>query len=254
MLRAYIDASSDREQTIEVVAGVLATEEKWALFYPRWEDMLCRYNIHEFHASDYWGRHKEFKRFTDDEHVRIRQEICTIIADTATVIFGSIVSTTAFQEWRLQIGLFIRPDAHYFGMDRALSFLIHGVNLHPKDDGIEIICDEDGKHAAMTREMKAWHEDRLRAVKFRRPGAPDPGRPISMRFASSKQHPGLQVADIIANSSRQWGIVDLKGEPFEEPLFFTSLKSVPNAVIPFMSAERIEIEVKVRNRSQDQTD
>jgi hypothetical protein len=250
MLKAYIDGSHNDE--IEVVAGFASTEQNWAGFDDAWRSILDKYKLDHFHTTDYWWRKRPFDKWTEDAHTEIRGEICALLKKTRAIAFGSVVDKSAYREWRVHQTSYNHPDPHYFALDRCFRFLIHGINIHPTDDGVEIMCDRDQEHEYLARDMQNIQEERLRQVKHRLPGHPDPNRPISFSFGVNRDNPGLQAADVICNAGLRWGVLDLQGST-EESQFLAGIKpDCPIALSPFMSREVIEIEMKVRNRPQDE--
>ena len=180
MLRAYIDGSHNDD--IEVVAAFVATDAGLAGFNDAWRAILDRYGLDHFHTTDYWARQRPFNRLSNDEHTQVRLDICQTLKNTRGFAFASIIWKNVYQDWRISHSSFIPADAHYFGIDRALRFVIHGINTYPVDDGVDIVCDTDKEHARVSQEMQDWHLRRLRQVAQRRPGHPDPQRPVSFSF------------------------------------------------------------------------
>jgi hypothetical protein len=58
---------------------------------------------------------------------------------------------------------------------------------------------------------------------------PDPRRPIHFSFATPRENPRLQAADVISNASLRWGVMDLVLED-GEPQFIASIK--PDCQLP----------------------
>jgi hypothetical protein len=176
MLRAFIDGSHNDD--IEVVAAFLATEQSLQGFDDEWRGILTRYGLDHFHTTDYWGGERPYSRLPSEEYIQLRLDICEALKSTHGIAFASIIWKDVYQAWRIKQASFQHADAHYFGIDRALRFLIHGINIHPIDDGVDIVCDTDNEHARISRDMHHWHEARLRQVKCRLPGHPHPQRPL----------------------------------------------------------------------------
>jgi Protein of unknown function (DUF3800) len=252
MLRAFIDGSHNDD--IEVVAGFVATDPAWVGFDATWNAILDRYKLDHFHTTDYWARTRPYNRLTDTEHTQLREDICQALKNTSGIAFGSIVWKGVYEQWRVSRASYEHSDAHYFGLDRSLRFLIHGINTHPVDDGVEIMCDNDKEHERIASDMHKWHEARLRQVKQRIPGHPDPQRAINFSFGISRDNPGLQVADVISNSAFRWGTSEFAGA-YQDPLFLVGIRErCPIGIMPFSSKEVIDIEVSHRNRPQDELD
>jgi len=249
MLRAFIDGSHN--DNIEVVAGLVATEQSWEGFDDAWRAIPARYKLDHFHTTDYWARDRPYNRLTNAEHDQLRVDICDVLKATGAIAFGSIVWKSVYEEWRISRPSFEHSDAHYFGLDRALRFLIHGVNIHPIDDGVDIMCDNDKEHERIALDMQKWHDARLRQVKRRRPGHPDPQRQIKFSFGVSRENPGLQAADVVSNSAFRWGTSEFAGA-YQEPQFIAGIKpDCAIGIMSFSSKEIIDIEVKYRNRRLD---
>jgi hypothetical protein len=250
MLIAFIDGSHN--DAIEVVAGLVATEQSWAGFDDAWRAILARYKLDHFHTTDYWARTRPYKKLTDAEHEQLRLDICGALKATRAIAFGSIVWKSVYEQWRLSRPSYEPADAHYFGLDRALRFLIHGANIHPVDDGVDIMCDNDKEHERIANDMHKWHEARLRQVMQRLPGYPDPQRPIHFSFGVSRGNPGLQAADVISNGAFRWGTTEFAGA-YQDSQFLVGIQpDCAIGIMSFSSKEVIDIEAKYRNRSQDE--
>jgi hypothetical protein len=249
MLKAYIDGSHNDE--IEVVAGFVASELAWGGFDDLWRAILAKYGLHQFHTTDYWSRRRPYDKLTDTQHTDLRVELCEALKMTKAVAFGAVISKAAYNEWHLGQPVFSHTDAHYLGIDRSLRFLIRGINTHPIDEGVSIVCDNDQEHRKMTEQMQAWHTARLRKKTQRWPGHPDPNRPVQFSFDNAHGNPRLQAADIIANAGLRWGVSDLSGR-FEEPQFLAGIKpDCPIALAPMTSSELIRIHVDAQKRMDD---
>lgn len=249
MLKAYIDGSHN--DNIEVVAGFVASEQAWGSFDDVWRFILDKFKLDHFHTTDYWSRRRPYDKLTDDQHVALRTELCDALKATKAIAFGSVIAKSAYDQWHLDQPIFAHTDAHYFGIDRSLRFLIRGINTHPFDEGVAIVCDNDKEHRSMTEKMQQWHTARLRRTTRRWPGHPDPNRPLQFSFEAARETPRLQAADVIANAGLRWGISDLSGY-FEEPQFLAGIKpECPIALMPFMSSEVIRIDVEAQTRMED---
>jgi len=249
MLKAYIDGSHNDD--IEVVAGFVASELAWGGFNDIWQAILAKYGLHHFHTTDYWSRRRPYDRLTDTQHTDLRIELCGALKLTKAIAVGSVISKEAYNEWHLGQPVFASTDAHYLGIDRSLRFLIRGINTHPIDEGVSIVCDNDKEHRKLTEQMQAWHAGRLRKTTQRWPGHPDPNRPLQFSFDNAHNNPRLQAADIIANAGLRWGVSDLSGQ-FEEPQFLAGIKpECPIALTPMMSREAIEAHLSARFGTED---
>jgi hypothetical protein len=250
MLIAYVDGSHNDD--IEVVAGVVATEQSWAGFDDAWRAILARYKLDHFHTTDYWARDRPYNRLSDAEHEQLRLDICGALKATRAIAFGSIVWKSVYEQWRLSRSSFEPSDAHYFGLDRALRFLIHGVNIHPVDDGVDIMCDNDKEHERIANDMHKWHEGSVTPGQAAPARSPRPSAPCPLKFGVSRENPGLQAADVISNSAFRWGTSEFAGN-YQDPDFLVGIRpECAIGIMDFSSKEIIDIEVKYRNRPQDE--
>jgi hypothetical protein len=96
MLIAYIDGSHNDD--IEVVAGVVATEQSWAGFDDAWCAILDRYKLDHFHTTDYWARARPYNKLSDAEHEQLRLDICGALKATRAIAFGSIVWKSVYEK------------------------------------------------------------------------------------------------------------------------------------------------------------
>jgi len=71
MFKAYIDESGiHADAKMFVLAGYLAPVKEWDRFGKRWQDVLHKYGVKRFHASDCNSNRGEFKKFCNDREAR----------------------------------------------------------------------------------------------------------------------------------------------------------------------------------------
>jgi hypothetical protein len=244
MLKAYLDGSYSGSGDVAVVAGVVANEDQWFTFPALWQAFLGEHGLKRFHATEYWNRHGQFRSKSDAELLKMRGDIVAMFKQIRPIAVGAIVYAEAYREWRMT-ARFQPEDPHYYAMGYCLDFLIARLNTYPKDDGVEITCDQDKQRERLSTEMANWHTDRLRQAESRMPGHPEPNRSVSFSFGSSFDIPQIQAADVIAHSALQWGVQDLKTGKADMPFFLDAISpECPIAIQPFWSAEIIRIHEK----------
>jgi len=86
---AYFDESSDgRADTLFVLGGWIAPLDAWQTFSNRWQEIIGRYKISEYHAHDCAQRSKEFKGWTDESVAGLQRELLSVIEATEPTGIG----------------------------------------------------------------------------------------------------------------------------------------------------------------------
>ena len=244
VLAAYVDASDENPDIpVASVAGVLGTTERWLEFEPKWKAFLDEHGLARFHATQYWARTGQYKRWEDDRFPLARKQIRDILAQNRLMAVAFAVSTKAFDEWRGAQRQFYPADPYYFCLDRVLRQLIIGVHEVPKDEGITIYVDRDKGRERLAKEVAEWHEDRLRRLPPI--GAVNPYREIRVMYGgSSFDYKPLQLADIISNGAYRTCAKVLKDGPSQMWLNESFVASPVISFKMFMTAEEIEADIR----------
>jgi hypothetical protein len=253
MLQLYLDASGNSaDQPVVVVAGWLATSDIWNQFDSLWRNFLKRHNLARFHATDYWARRRPYSRMADKEYATVHIEICEILTQFKLVGIGYGVTVAAFNEWRNRARDFYHPDPYFFCLSHLLRKAIMGITEHPRDTGIEIICDAESKNAPVGREIAAWRTERLRRTPIVSPQLAQPDRPVSFDYRPSLDCTALQAADVFAHGVFQFMCNNLQGLTEAKPPSIRDVEAkCPIVFECFFDAEHIAIIQRARIRGDD---
>lgn len=223
MLKAYIDASWSDD--LIVVGGVIHPKELWPTFEKAWREMLQKYEIrYRFHATEYWARKGEFMRMRESDHVALGNDVRAMFTQFKPMNFVCVLSKDAYQQWRLKQTEHPHKDGTFYALDWCLTFLIHQINQHPVDDGVEIIFDQGDGRERLSADIAEWKIEKLRQNAWRFPGHPDPNRAVKLKFASSKDVLPLQIADVVVHTSLRSAQAHLTGEDARAVPFFREME------------------------------
>jgi len=239
MLKAYIDASWSED--LIIVGGSVHPEELWENFEKAWRDMLERFGIkYRFHATTYWSRKGEFMRMGQTDYDALGNEVRALLTQYRPMNFVCVLSKDAHQQWRLKQTTHQHKDGTFYALDWCLTFLIHQINQHPVDDGVEIVFDQGDGREKLSGDIAEWKTEKLRENAWRFPGHPDPNRAVKLAFASSKEILPLQVADVVVHTTLKWAEAHLKGEDADAVPFFREMQSMMR-VEPLFTLDDIEL-------------
>lgn len=88
-LIAYIDDSGTHEQSpITFAGGAIASKEQWIALESRWNEILEKYQITEFHSTDCESGQKCFKSWSREKRDEITFEFSDAIKDNIQLILG----------------------------------------------------------------------------------------------------------------------------------------------------------------------
>lgn len=246
VLQSYLDDSGTNDESLPVVVvgGFVADNTLWDAFEDRWSKFLVKFELERFHACHFLGRHRPYNRWSDEKYERAQSDVCDILSSYQWIGIGTIVTRTAFREWRDGLGHYIDPDPYYFCLDNCLRRLILGIKTVPKDDGVAIYVDQDKGREKLGQRLSEWNERRLRSD----PGyRVDPKRPISTTYGSCIIYKPLQAADILAHAFYQLASQILVDENTATPnIFYEALKknNAPIGCNFLHTRELLEIDAK----------
>jgi hypothetical protein len=209
MLKAYLDASgTDPTQDIIVVGGWVASEDRWAEFVPQWHTFLVDCfgpNGGRWHHTDFHSRHGLYQTWDNRKWDCARTGLCRIIATLKPIGIGAALRKSDYNElW--QTGRWLSSDRWSTGgdpyglcMDQCLEVLVHRMEQHPRDEGVQIIVDRDEKKG-LSRRISDWHKNYLSSNEHAR----NPGRRIEFDHGSDQDHLPLQAADVLVNETYRY--------------------------------------------------
>ena len=98
MLIAYMDESGDHDRLgkepgseIAVIAGYVATKDQWLRFEWRWNNVLTKFGVRVFHASECAHRKNEFSGWSDEKRTDFHVQLARVINENILVGIGGVV-------------------------------------------------------------------------------------------------------------------------------------------------------------------
>jgi uncharacterized protein DUF3800 len=232
MFEAYFDESFDGQGDIVwAVAGWVAPESAWQSFNSHWDEMLCKYCIPAFHASDCEGAHRDFKGWEDNIKNDLRNEALLIIEDAG---LNGISAAINFRE---------HPEKVTNNRDRylyAIQYcLIEAFRKVPDGEKLRIVfgktVNANGHVLALVSLLRhcQYYEaaDKISS---------DPPKPDFARNVF-----GLQAADFLAYETYKNARSLLEGQQLERP-FHVSL-SLLTPTSQYFNGDDIDMLIEERN-------
>ena len=110
VLRAYLDASGQKVDSVVVVSGLVGTVRWWAEFETRWQAFLDEFKLDHFHATEFWARQsRPYCNWTDAEHLKAKADICEILRDLKTIGISVALKVSIFNQWRAGLDHYYHP-------------------------------------------------------------------------------------------------------------------------------------------------
>lgn len=188
LLRAYFDDSGTHDDApAVVVAGYLASAEKWHEFACEWAGMLSEGNLTYWHQVDFAHRVTEYIGWTEEKRVMFMQRAIGIIKNTVIAGVSCGVNTTAFRELAPRLPL--RPYAFCaMGCFKHLEkWAFENSHRDPIDCIFEAGTQGESEISDMVRELTSDEDGERLGFRI------DP-----LRLGKKKQLLPLQTADILA--------------------------------------------------------
>ena len=96
MFRAYLDESySDR---VFSIGGYFGSERAWEGFDSEWKDVLDRYSLSVFHASEWESLYGEFQGWSLDKKISCIRELIAVIANHEIIGIHSAISLRDYEQ------------------------------------------------------------------------------------------------------------------------------------------------------------
>jgi len=204
MIQAYMDDSGTHAKApICTLGGYFGGVGRWKEFERRWQSVLDRYHVKDFHAKRFWAktptgeRVDDYKGWSDEKADLFLKELLKTIERSTIYPF---VSGVVAEEWKkielAQRRLFTGATrSHPTGAPTRSIFLafigcIFRITSYCKPGiTVEIVVDQD-------RRNEKWAHLCIRGLKDE---IPELGRQIGdLTFADRKKARPLQAADLIA--------------------------------------------------------
>ncbi|MDP9573887.1 UNVERIFIED_ORG: hypothetical protein J2W66_004390 [Agrobacterium larrymoorei] len=200
--RVYIDDSGKPDHSpVLVLAGYLASDDRWKAFDLEWREILKRFGTPTFHATEVW-------------RLGYRTKIRSRSAQTVLLV-SLIECINRHLEHLFVVSIPFASHAHWFGTNEltdpelriyasafySLMTLIHQHAYNYRFDvPLQVVFDEQGGENTEIILRGIDHFRGLSAQGF-------PGLPVNLPlFMSDDDVPGLQAADLIAWLARKDGV------------------------------------------------
>jgi hypothetical protein len=147
MLKVYIDASGKRDQPAFVVAGYVATVDQWSNFEREWSAALAGAGVPAFHATDFFGFHREFVTWKNDraKHDRFAKRFGAIAERQTDAGVGRGVDLVAYERIIARAGFAMhRPQGRFPALVFCGSTLLHYIATEPRYQGqpIDVLFEQ----------------------------------------------------------------------------------------------------------------
>jgi hypothetical protein len=200
MFRAYFDDSGTHvggavgASRIVAVGGVVAKDEQWDLFNDAWTSILARKNLPYFHMTKFKaGRQSPYCDMSDAEKETLLDQLMRLIGARAILTFSSAVIVADYDVVLTQEEKDRYGSPYAWAAQMCWTIIRLWAERHNYDDPIPFVVESGTRH-----------EDQLSAVfnkTVNNPLLKKLYRLDSMTCGEKQRFPGLQAADIIANST-----------------------------------------------------
>lgn len=242
---AYFDESQDGVQShVFALAGWTAWNIEWARFEPKWNSVLSAHQVRELHMREYESSWGAFRGWAPDRKIPLLAALIDTFEQSAVapskgpVGFWSAVPLQDYERFVRGRPLKWEDDPAFlcflYCIKRILPFTIGT----PKEVQIDFVFDQ-----------KPELEERMRAVFWQIRHLPDLAefrhRLGDLRFASRRNAPALQAADLLAYECYKHTANALAGFPRLQRKSLARLKSriVHCEPMPAELLERVGLEL-----------
>lgn len=195
MLKGYFDDSGkwlDPAETVVVVAGAIADLDQWEIFDQKWKLVLKEFQVSELHMKNFAHFRGEYKGWDEPKRQNFIRQLLELAITYIRKPLGALLPKDQFEELPQQIKEKWLGDPYIVCLwDTVGRSVDVAAELYNQD--LEIVCDVQpklqGKGEKVYHACKKYLLNRQRLKGF--------------AFASSKDFPGLQLADLIAYEALQ---------------------------------------------------
>jgi hypothetical protein len=195
LLEAYLDESGTHtESPIVTVGGLMATSEDWKRLSGSWRDVLDRFGLPYFHATDFEARRGPFRRLAADDRLKIQTGLIDLIRDTPSLGHTFSLHRGSPPGWEGPNERFLRepykavlPSCVAEFAIRSPSFL---VGSSGQDQRVNYVCDTQKQWGAGAVEVVQGMRSASEFAEFR-------DRIGDLRFGDSRRSPPLQATDLL---------------------------------------------------------
>jgi hypothetical protein len=195
MLKAHFDDSGkwlDPTETAVVVAGAIADFDQWEIFDAKWKLVLNEFKVSELHMRDFAHFRGEYKNWNEPTRQNFIGQLLELAKMHIRKPIGALLPKDQFDELPQEVKEKWLGDPYIVCLWDTIGMSVD-VAAELYDQDLEIVCDVQpklqGKGKQVYHACKKYLLNRQRLKGF--------------AFASSKDFPGLQLADLIAYEALQ---------------------------------------------------
>jgi Protein of unknown function (DUF3800) len=197
---AYCDESY-RDHHVFVVAGYLAATDTWSVFNYIWNDALRDEGLREFHARDCQQGEGEFKGWTVSARQQTWRRFIEVIRRANVLGVVTAIDLSAYDEFAPSIKRMRHPGyghAYFLAFQHQVEEMANQLASLDARERLAFVFDEtDGFQGRARQLYDSLKRSESGTLPFVTPLGP-------LVFADSKQHAGLQAADVLAYESHRY--------------------------------------------------
>jgi hypothetical protein len=248
MMSCYFDESIEawndhqgKPRKFTFVCGYVASGAQWEAFELEWRRYLDRYDIQDFHLTDYCACARQYKKWKGKEFDPIRskfmEDASEVIRKFARYGFVSAVSDSVFESINESYLVAESFGSPYGLLGRACADLAHfrRLKFYPNENEMEYIFEDGGPDRAgliraMTELRPAFPRPIFKAGKNSNPSSKYPeGRNASLQ---------LQAADYLCYEVRKLFADQIKTTPVRGiRMSFKAVAKIPTSKKLFTNQE-----------------
>jgi hypothetical protein len=203
MLKGYFDDSGkwlDPAEIVVVVAGAIAEVDQWEVLDAQWRLVLNQFQVSELHMKDFAHSRGEYDGWDEPKRRDFIAQLLSLTAIHIIKPLGALLPKDHFEELPLEHRGKWLGDSYFVCLwDTIVMSVDAAAELYDQD--LKIVCDVQPKFQHNAEQVysacKKYLSNRARLKSF--------------SFASSKDFPGLQLADLIAYEGLQLQRSRLRG-------------------------------------------
>ena len=209
MLTAYLDESQDEKKSIVLcIGGMVAPASEWNCIWGEWAQLLNRYDLSEFHATNCVSGTGEFAAIAEPQRERMYWEFLSVITEPGwRIAHASRVHLEHYAEHRdaMDERRVFPPksavsgrlgDPYFLAFEHAIQSIATSATISalPPSEDVAFICD----HNYLSGRAQGFYKLILeKHAEFR-------ARLGTITFGVSNKVVPLQVADVIAFEYRRY--------------------------------------------------
>lgn len=168
-LAAYFDASGTHATSqVVVVAGYVATYERWRTFQSKWKNILAKEGLEFFHMTDFENRKGPYKDWSQKQRLHVIKKLIDAIKQRT--LFGVAVMTAndEYQANKYKFPFLDSYSAFTFSISQVLHSIANWAERNRYSGEIDYFLEQgDGYKRELdgfkrSIEEEQWRKDRLR--------------------------------------------------------------------------------------------